>query len=69
MGRLIDADTLSARMYHEAFGTDTDEQKWDSGCWIRYKMFERILAEQPTVLETDENGLIKCEFEVIGARK
>ena len=69
MARLIDADALEAKMYHEAFETDTDEQKWDSGCWIRYKMFERILAEQPTVLETDENGLIRCEHEIIGARK
>ena len=68
MARLIDADTLSAKMYHEAFETDTDEQKWDSGCWIRYKMFERILAEQPTVLETDENGLVKYKHEIIGGR-
>lgn len=56
MARLIDADTLSAKMYHEAFETDTDEQKWDSGCWIRYKMFERILAEQPTVQPERKEG-------------
>lgn len=47
--RLIDADALEARLYHEAFETDTDMQKWDSGCWIRYKMFENILAEMPTI--------------------
>lgn len=49
--RLIDADALNARMYHDAFETDTDMQKWDSGCWIRYKMFEKAIAEAPTVEE------------------
>ena len=49
MGRLIDADKLSADMYHEAFEKDSDMQKWDSGCWIRYKMFENVLKAQPTV--------------------
>ena len=35
--RLIDADALRARMYHESFETDSDMQKWDSGCLIRCK--------------------------------
>lgn len=47
--RLIDADELSNVMYHQAFETDTDSQKWDSGCWIRYKMFENAIADAPTV--------------------
>lgn len=47
--RLIDADALAERMYHEAFETDSSLQKWDSGCWIRYKMFENAMAEAPTV--------------------
>ena len=47
--RLIDADALRERMYHDAFETDSDMQKWDSGCWIRYKMFENALEEAPTV--------------------
>ena len=46
--RTIDADALEARMYHDAFETDTDMQRWDSGCWIRYKLFEEILKKQPT---------------------
>ena len=46
--RLIDADDFGNRMYHEAFEKDTDMQKWDSGCWIRYKLFENVLREQPT---------------------
>ena len=53
-GRLIDADILRQRMYHEAFETDSDMQKWDSGCWIRYKMFENVLESTPTVIPAEE---------------
>lgn len=49
MPRLISADRLEADMYHNAFEIDTDLQKWDSGCWIRYKMFENVIDAQPTV--------------------
>lgn len=47
--RLIDADALGNRMYHEVFEKDTEDQRWDSGCWMRYKLFERVLREQPTI--------------------
>lgn len=47
--RLIDADALKEEMYDEAFETDTDEQRWDSGCWIRYRMFERNVDAAPTI--------------------
>lgn len=56
--RLIDADNLRQRMYHEAFETDTDLQRWDSGCWIRYKMFEEIIESQPTI---DAVPVIRCK--------
>ena len=49
MSRLIDADEFENRMYHEAFERDSDMQKWDSGCWIRYRLFEEVLRGQPTV--------------------
>ena len=49
--RLIDADALNERMYHDAFEADSDMQKWDSGCWIRYKMFERAIEDAPTIKE------------------
>lgn len=55
-GRLIDADALRARMYHEAFETDSDMQRWESGCWIRYKLFERTEEAAPTVLEAEGEG-------------
>lgn len=47
--RLIDADELNAKMYQEAFEKDSDMQKWDSGCWIRYKMFEKCINTAPTI--------------------
>ena len=46
--RLIDADAFEKSMYHEAFETDSDMQRWDSGCWIRYKMFENAIENFPT---------------------
>ena len=47
--RLIDADAFREAMYHDAFETDTSEQKWDGGLWIRYKLFERNLKSMPTI--------------------
>ena len=53
-GRLIDADALRQTMYHEAFETDSAMQKWDSGCWIRYKMFESAEENAPTIIPAEE---------------
>lgn len=50
--RLIDADALGNRMYHESFEKDSDLQRWDSGCWIRYKLFEQVLRAAPTIYPT-----------------
>lgn len=47
--RLIDADALQDVLYHEAFETDSDMQRWDGGCWIRYKMFENAICNAPTI--------------------
>lgn len=57
-GDLIDRDALNDAMYHEAFETDSTLQKWDSGCWIRYKMFERHRDSAPVVIpaERSEDG-------------
>ena len=54
MSRYVDVDALRERMYHEAFETDTDMQKWDSGCWIRYKLFENCLKSMPTISIDEE---------------
>ena len=53
--RLIDADALIDRMYHDAFENDNSYNeenpmaKWDSGLWIRYKMFENAIEDAPTI--------------------
>lgn len=52
----IDSDELSIAMYRAAFEQDTDLQKWDSGCWIRYKLFEQVLLD--VVKCTKEDDLI-----------
>lgn len=49
MDDLISRKALRESMYHEAFEMDSDMQKWDSGCWIRYKMFENHLKDAPSV--------------------
>ena len=61
--RLIDADDFVNRMYHEAFEKDSDLQKWDSGCWIRYKLFENVLREQPTA-QPDHNADVSKKVDV-----
>ena len=52
-GRLIDAGALRQAMYHEAFETDTPMQRWDSGCWIRFKLFERMEEAAPTIIPAE----------------
>lgn len=51
----ISKDLLESRMYREAFETDSEMQKWDSGCWIRYKLFEKVLDAMP--IEQPEDKL------------
>ena len=57
---LIDRAALREAMYHEAFETDSKDQRWDSGCWIRYKMFEKNLNSAPTIEAVPLEPL--CEF-------
>lgn len=48
MSDLISRQALRDAMYHEAFETDTELQRWDSGCWIRYKLFENVIDNLPS---------------------
>lgn len=41
-------------MYHEAFEVDTDMQKWDGGCWIRYKMFENCVESAKLIIGAEK---------------
>ena len=43
--KYIDANELRAMMFHGAFEEDSGLQRWDGGCWIRYKMFENALEQ------------------------
>lgn len=64
--KLIDAHALRRAMYHEAFETDSPMQKWDGGCWIRYKMFERAIDAAPIIPQkilkyTGESICLTCQ--------
>ena len=47
MAEYIDRKAFMQSMYHEAFEKDSDLQRWDGGCWIRYKMLENVIAATP----------------------
>ena len=47
--KLIDVDALDREMYHKSFEVDDGRQKWNSGLWIRYKIYEEASREAPTI--------------------
>ena len=49
MKRLIDADALAREMYHKSFEVDDGRNVWNSGLWIRYKIFEEAIRDAPIV--------------------
>lgn len=49
MTRLIDVDALDRAMYHKSFEVDDGRNVWNSGLWIRYKIYEEASREAPTV--------------------
>lgn len=57
MSDLIERQALRSEMYHEAFEKDSNEQRWDSGCWIRYKMFERVVDRLPPA----QPEIVRCK--------
>lgn len=69
MAEYIDKEKFIQAMYQEAFVKDTNLQKWDSGCWIRYKLFEDVIGKfhaadvQPVVhgrWVTEADGCVVC---------
>ena len=46
-GRADAIDEVSRAMYHQCFECDNDKdmQKWDSGNWFRYKLFENVIEQ------------------------
>lgn len=55
--RVIDADALDAEMYHKSFEVDDGRNVWNSGLWIRYKIFEEAIRDASTV---DAVPVIRC---------
>ena len=49
MTRLGDIDALDRAMYHKSFEVDDGRNVWNSGLWIRYKIYEEASREAPTV--------------------
>lgn len=51
--KLIDAYELEREMYRKCINTDEEIEKgrakWDSGLWIRYKVFEDAITLAPRV--------------------
>ena len=56
VGDCISRQALKQAMYHEAFEVDNEMQKWDGGCWIRYKLFEEIVDIMPSVPIEQKTG-------------
>ena len=57
----ISREKLRHAMYHEAFETDTELQKWESGCWIRYRLFTDVLDALPAA-DVEERKTGKWEI-------
>jgi len=55
--RLINADALNDEMYHKSFEVDDGRNVWNSGLWIRYKIFEEAIRDAPTV---DAVPVVRC---------
>ena len=53
----INRETLRELMYTEAFDRDTGLQRWDSGLWIRFKLFENCLD---TIPAADVVEMVRC---------
>lgn len=47
--KLIDKENLRLEMYKAAFSDDTPDQRWDGGCWIRFRLFEKVVESIPVV--------------------
>ena len=53
---LVENLRTHAKSYEDMFGEGESSvmQKWDGGCWIRYKMFERMEEAAPTIIPAEE---------------
>lgn len=61
--KYIDANELRAMMYHGAFEEDSGLQRWDGGCWIRYKMFENALEQIGAADVVEVVRCVDCKYQ------
>lgn len=58
----IDSVEFSHRLYDLTIGSHNKESnhfvRWDSGCWIRYKVVENLLRDMEREAEEKENGTV-----------
>lgn len=58
--KLIDADEFRREMFRKCIGTDEEVEKgrvkWESGLWIRYKVFEDTIEQMPSVQPEQKHG-------------
>lgn len=57
--KLIDANKLIDDLYRVAFEEDSEDQTWDSGCWLRYRLVRKIIDSQPEVTLEDQLNMIE----------
>lgn len=61
----ISREQFREQMYHRCFEVDNDPdmQKWDSGNWLRWKLFEEELESAPSVIpQVPNEDVISREY-------
>ena len=46
---MIEARALESEMYRKSFEVDDGRNIWNSGLWIRYKIFEEAIDDAPRI--------------------
>ena len=58
--KLIDANEFRREMFRKCIETDEEIEKgrakWESGLWIRYKVFEETIEQMPSVQPEQKKG-------------
>lgn len=58
--KLIDANEFRREMFRKCIETDEEVEKgrakWESGLWIRYKVFEDTIKQMPSVQPEQKHG-------------
>ena len=44
----ITKSALRRALHNEVFEADSKEQRWEDGCWIRYRLIDKIISDLPS---------------------